>query len=250
MIQSLKPESEVLPGRLSTFEDLTCLICGVVSCQTHGEYTKDAIFYDEESDEEHEDGRLIQFEYNLRALSMKHEHILRIHNVRLKDQDARESQSSSRVSPCSETCYKNWNLEDCESWTRQEVNIDALQEMLISVRDKDHQSCTISTAMGWPCWQVHREIVKNGKRRRISSESPINRHRTLDRPSWYNNSTKTLNKWEDSQVHAHEKREEFVPVRYQQYSPHTFNSIVYIILLTILVCPRWPMSARMPLSRF
>jgi len=216
MIRGLKPESDDVPGRLSTFEDLTCLICGAASCQTHGDYSDEPIFYDDESDVTDAE-RSIEREYVHVRVTMNHKSMLRKHDIRrakMKDENPQDRSHETPSAPCSKGCYKNNPLAQQKAyseWTGD--NLNTLKEALVSIMNKDRQACTISFVMDLPCWEVYSEIMKyETNSEREMPESP-SRRRGVDRPFWYNNVKKALiGNWQESQVHIHEQRFQFNPV--------------------------------------
>ncbi|KAE8441878.1 hypothetical protein EG329_004234 [Mollisiaceae sp. DMI_Dod_QoI] len=178
-------KSTVIPGdRLGTYATLTCLICGAVDCQTHADYTHEEIIPAGGSDdEEQEPEYLVQRQ----PLVLPYHDMIRRFDVRKSTQPEPDlSRRSGRgQNACSEQCWKVVDYSEREVVWKQN-DLDALQEMLISITDKDYRACHIAFALDLPCWQIYSEIseheVDDDTTKNI--EEPTGRPK---RPDWYDN---------------------------------------------------------------
>jgi histone-lysine N-methyltransferase EZH2 len=201
--QSESPKSqfnrtEYTVERLGTFINLTCLICGVVSCQTHGDYTK------------------VDDEYQPTYVAMRYDELLRSQDARLSwnsPATVRTQPSSVESSPCSDLCYR----KDCyrmpvELAREHEI---ALKSFMISMRPNVEQPCSISFLLDVPCWQIHSKIQEWNAAPKVAPKDPtLTRSRGPRGIDWYDNKQKTLKPdWRElTTAHQHEERVQANPV--------------------------------------
>ncbi|KUJ18932.1 uncharacterized protein LY89DRAFT_667979 [Mollisia scopiformis] len=228
MVDGLKkaktsPENQVMaPGeRLGTYAELTCLICGAVDCQTHADYTHEEIapiggFDDEDQEPEYLDHR--------QSLRLPYNDMLRRYDVRKKADAASQPEfdlprrPSRNQHPCSPECYRIHDQDDesSEEVVWSDKDIYALQEMLISMTDKNHRACHIAFALSLPCWQTQSAIEEyeehNDTTRTVPE--PLGRPK---RPDWYDGRKKTLhNNFADmTKAHLHQERSQANPCTHE-----------------------------------
>jgi hypothetical protein len=202
--------------RLGTYTHLTCLICGVIACQTHGTYRRVEIRIDDDSEmselgEEPEE----ECKYNHHPVNMEYQDILRKQNARLSQQRPETATSppepDSVGPPCSDECYRTVDFDGHAS-EMEEENLVALKSFMVSMRPENGQPCDIAFLLNLRCWEVHIKMQElKSYMPRISPSSPLQRSPKKE-ISWYNNKTKTLKSdwrtdWRDSTIaHMHEKR--------------------------------------------
>lgn len=182
--------------RLGTYTTLTCLICGAMSCQTHGDSVRD----------ESAPG---YYQYIHQPLVTTYHDILRKQDSRIAA--AKPDSPDLGVqneTPCGPECHLVVDKDRCD----EDISPDDLakiESMVISLRDKKRRPCTISFFVQLPCWLVHR-VIEQIKPRQIELPE-LGRSKQSD---WYNNQKKTLKwDWQDTTTaHLHQKRCQANPV--------------------------------------
>ena len=217
--QSESPKSqnsgaEHTTERLGTFTNLTCLICGAISCQTHGDYHR-AEIHNSDNSAGSDSGEVAaeEYDYNHIPISMHYDEILRIQDCRLsKDPSGTHlSVSKSTDAPCSKDCYRTFNYVGETAEMNQDL-IVAVKSFMISMRP-NILPCTISFLLNVPCWQVHWQIQDMQRFAPRFPEPPRpSLSKTID---WYDNKRRTLHKdWQElTEAHLHQERTQANPVR-------------------------------------
>jgi hypothetical protein len=190
------------PERLGTYTSLTCLICGAVSCQTHGDSGR----------EEKDPG---YYQYFHQPLVTTYQDILRKQDARVAAVASSspaalecETELEEDHQDCSKECYRSYRYDGLE-YSLDVPDISKIESMVISLRDEKRRPCTISFFLNIPCWQVHCEIQQTEPR--SVEPPPMGRRKVLD---WYNNQKKTLRPgWEEhTKAHLHQERTQASPV--------------------------------------
>jgi hypothetical protein len=204
--------------RLGTFTNLTCLICGAVCCQTHGDYNSLKVPNSDDS-EINEFGEKPPDDYNYthQPLGMHYNEILRKQDNRLSKTEPESDVliSSSVEPPCSDECYHKFDYHGkTGEWKREDIA--AVKSFLISMRPKGVRPCYISFLLNLPCWQVHckMEEIKNSGPKTLPEQTPLGslgRSKAID---WYDNKRKTLKSdWQElTTAHLHQERIQANPV--------------------------------------
>jgi hypothetical protein len=204
-------------NRLGTYVELTCLICGVVDCPTHGEF-EDQELGDQDSEEEQSP----RFSSSQRLAETHHEQFYQRQHSDLalpyEDTLARYiSQKQTRpkepplkdIGPCSDMCYIT------NEYAGRDFELDpsvlaAIPEMLITFTDPKYRSCHIAFSFAVPCWQVHAEVVKylEANPDPVTGEPTDTDASRIKRPEWYDNKKKSLKgDWKDlTTAHLHQTR--------------------------------------------
>lgn len=183
--------------RLGTYTTLTCLICGAICCQTHGDSVRD-----ESAPGYHQ--------YVHQPLVTSYQDILRKQDARVAAKTGPLDFGIIDEAPCSSQCYLASNYDRPEQELPLE-HIAKIEGMVISLRNKKRRSCMISFFTGLPCWQVDSEIQQMEPR---NVELPLPGR--TKQPDWYNNQKKTL-KWDWQELttaHLHQERCQANPVSY------------------------------------
>lgn len=218
--QSESPRSQIngaehTTERLGTFTNLTCLICGAVCCQTHGDYNSLKV-HNSDDPEMNDLGEKPgdEYQYTHQPLGMHYNEILRKQDFRLsKNPPVVDNLGSNSVElPCSAECYRTFDYHGKTAELAREA-IVALKSFVISMRPKIDQPCHISFLLDVPCWQIHTKIqqMKNSVPR-IPPEQPLlGRSKGID---WYDSKRKTLkNDWQElTTAHLHQERTQANPV--------------------------------------
>lgn len=215
-------------NRLGTYVELTCFICGVVDCPTHGEFEDKNLSDQGSDDNQEEESSRISISQRLKAPEKKHEQFNQRQHSDLalpySDTLARylsqkhtrpEEQPLKDSGPCSEECYMV-NQYSERVYQLDRAAIAVIPDMLITLTDPKYQSCHIAFSLGVPCWQIHAEVIKYLKSAPSDSHAtsvPTGRTR---RPDWYDNKKRTLTgNWKDmTDVHLHQKRFNSIAVRF------------------------------------
>ena len=238
-MEATDDQSQPAENRLDTYAGMVCTICGVIWCQSHGDYTQQTISKNEEGNESGTTASDDEEEvlYDFRPVIMRYDDLLRKQDVRLAEKPPDMELSDMNKAPCSQDCFR---AVDFSNWEYQ-VSPDErsrIRGMVISLREKrTNVSCDVSFLLNLPCWQVEAEIRKM-KPRVVEVKSPGRRKDKLD---WYDNKRKILKgEWgESSRAHLHHNLAQANPV-----SPlHPPGCDV----LTHLVCSRWSLSNQLPM---
>ncbi|KAH8816363.1 hypothetical protein F5884DRAFT_219357 [Xylogone sp. PMI_703] len=188
--------------RLGTYTALTCLICQVLSCQTHGDYALQPLGDDLSSDAgelQNQERPREDYKYIQQPLIMGYEDILRKHDVRQANKDPAEVEPQTvKHRPCGDECYLKVDPRDT-SYEWPNSDIETLNNILISMTSEKHRACDIAFFMDRPCWQVQAYILKT-EPRVLNIGGPWARVR---RPDWYDNIRKVLKHDLDEMTTAH-----------------------------------------------
>ncbi|TAQ91171.1 hypothetical protein B7494_g541 [Chlorociboria aeruginascens] len=195
-------------SRLGTYTTLTCLICGLACCQTHGEYNE----HDISNNQAHSDEEINEqenTEYMHEMVTMNYDDLLRKHDSRQNRSDSGNEMDVRRFSrPCSKGCHLlEGGLHEEYEWTQEDLV--SLRSMLITLKRNRRLPCDLAFVLSRPCWQVHLEMDKVEPR---AAEIPlIGRNK---RPEWYDNKRKVLkNDWQEMTSAAlHQERSQSNPV--------------------------------------
>lgn len=211
--QSESPKSqnsaEHKDERLGTYTHQTCLICGVISCQTHGDYRRDEVCIDEDSEmSDLGEAPAEEYKYNHQPVNMHYHEILRKQNARLsKDPPVMNPPDFDSVgSSCSDECYRTFDYHGKTSEIELE-NLVALKSFMVSMRPENDQPCDIAFLLDLPCWQVHTKILEMKSVVPSIPPEPL-LHGRSKAISWYDNKKKTLKSdWRElTQAHLHQER--------------------------------------------
>ena len=201
--------------RLGTFTNLTCLICGAICCQSHGDYNCLRVHSSD-------DAEMSDFgEEPASAYQYSHQPIGMHYNEILRKQDGRLSMLKSTMDlpdldstepPCSVECFRTFDYQDNPVDLAHE-DIIALKSFMISLRPKVDQPCHISFLLDVPCWKVHAKIQEmKDDVPNIPPEPPLpGRSKGID---WYDNKRKILKgDWQElTTAHLHQERTQANPV--------------------------------------
>jgi hypothetical protein len=195
------PPTEPSWERLGTYTTLTCLICGAMSCPTHGDSTRD-----ESAPGYHQ--------YVHQPLVTTYQDILRKQDERVSKKPAPLDFGVVDTTPCSPDCYLI--AGDRPGYEIPPEDLAKIEDMVISLREKKRRACTISCFTDHPCWQVHSAIQQMVPR----SVEPPPPGRSKQ-PDWYNNQKKTLKwDWQDqTPAHLHQERSQANPVSHSLPDP-------------------------------
>ena len=205
--------------RLSTYATLTCLICGAIDCQTHGDYASIPVRPGGDSDDEESEGNEPQYQFDHTRVVMGYEDMFRRHTNRKAKETLSSPSSPMRTKqqcPCGDDCYLAVQDPDVSQAWKPE-NDEAIEKMIVNLKNKNTRSCIISYTLELPCWQVHRklELLEEDLAAEDEAEEPL-RARTR-RPEWYDNKKKILKSdWMDmTSAHLHQERTQANPVSMQ-----------------------------------
>lgn len=189
--------AELTFDRLGTYTTLTCLICGAMSCPTHGDSVRD-----ESAPGYHQ--------YIHQPLVTSYQDILRKQDAQSASKTKPLDFGVEEETPCGPECHLIGSPESFEYDMPSDV-FEKIEGMVISLRDKKRRSCTIAYFVERPCWQVHLEIQQMEPR--TLDLLPPGRTK---QPDWYNNQKKTLKwDWQDlTTAHLHQERCQANPVCY------------------------------------
>lgn len=200
--------STSIPHRLSTYTDLTCMICGVVDCSTHGRFTDD-----ESSDQDSNDKSSSYTAPRQHAdIALSYPETLARYRTQRR---TRHEVPLKNVGPCSEGCYMaifDEELQDRTECELEQETIDKIHDMMIAMDDPTYQSCHIAFCISIPCWQVHIEvahyIANSNYLEARDRELETQTHATAVRPVWYDNKRKTISRdmKDATSAHIHETR--------------------------------------------
>jgi histone-lysine N-methyltransferase EZH2 len=204
--------AEYTTERLGTYTNLTCLICGAISCQTHGDYHRveienpnDSEMGDIQAEPSHE------LEYIHVPLGMHYDEILRKQDARLSEYPwTTDKIKHSAEPPCSEECYRTFDYQG-RTVTLGQEHVIALKSFINSMRPENLQTCQISFLLDVPCWKVHAKIQEINLPTKISERTVPGRSKGID---WYDNKRKTLKSdWQElTEAHLHQERTQANPV--------------------------------------
>ena len=199
--------------RLGTFTNLTCLICGAICCQTHGDYHRVEIHNSDESEmSDFEEVPMEEYEYIHQPVGMHYDEILRKQDGRLSKGSLQASLSvpNSAVAPCSDTCYLGFDYGGKTVELSRELMV-ALKSFITSMRP-NVQPCIISFLLDVPCWEVHVKIqeIQIDEPNILETAFP-SRSRGID---WYDSKRKALKSdWQElTSAHLHQERTQANPV--------------------------------------
>lgn len=201
-----------ITDRLGTHTTLTCLICGSMSCQTHGDSVRD-----ESAPGYHQ--------YLNQPLVTTYQDILRKQDARAASaKPAPLDFGAEDETPCGPECYLVVDKARLD-YDISEGDHTKIESMVISLREKKRRPCTISFLVELPCWQVHRAMTQLEPRHVEAPPPGRTKH-----PDWYNNQKKTLKwDWQDvTTAHLHQERCQANPVSHEFLFFHS-----YIMLSTI-----------------
>ena len=194
--------AEQNPVRIGTFTDLTCLICGALSCYTHGDFSEIKVTNSDDSDFSGSE-EAPEYQY-------MHNRLVMLYNDTLRKQDIRVAKATGDVElqglterSCSSDCYRRSDQSEYSLYQLTEDDRAKIRDMTISFRDKKQPPCTIAFLLDLPCWQVASEITLT-HRRSVQLASPGR----MKRPDWYDNKKKSLRDyWQDmTNAHLHQER--------------------------------------------
>jgi hypothetical protein len=196
-----KDDSTVEPSwdRLGTYTTLTCLICGAMSCQTHGDSVRD-----ESAPGYHQ--------YIHQPLVTTYQDILRKQDARAATNPAPLDFGVEDEVPCGPECHLVMGMDQAAlDDDISPEDVAKIESMVINLREKKRRSCTISFFVDLPCWQVHHEIQQLEPR---TVEIPVVGR--TKQPDWYNNQKKTLKwDWQDlTTANLHQERCQANPVSF------------------------------------
>ncbi len=223
ILSSPELPSNYLPSRVGTYVELTCLICGIVDCPTHGTHptfplssltplTNSIIGeFDSASDpdddipvrqrnKEHESLK----QHQHRDTALPYRDTLRRY---LSQKTTRTERPILEKAPCSDECHMSYKWTEAESEPLGQAILDSIREMMIIHTDKKYQSCQIAFGLALPCWKVYAEIDHiHMDDSELLSPPPMNAR--ARRPEWYDNKKKTLKgDWSDlTNAHLHQMR--------------------------------------------
>jgi ssRNA-specific RNase YbeY (16S rRNA maturation enzyme) len=210
-----KPTDVKQADRLGTYATLTCLICGAVDCQTHGDYGQCRVLQPDDSNEDSEE-KEPEYQFEHTRFVMNYEDMIRRHKARkaAKPPQFDYEGMTTKKTPCGEDCWMK--ARDSEPpYSLPTETVEAMKAMLISITNKITRSCTIAFTLDLPCWQVYRSIElyeetlgeQSGEEEESSKARP-------KRPDWYDNKRKVLKgDWMDmTSAHLHQERCQANPV--------------------------------------
>jgi hypothetical protein len=219
------------PNRLGTYVELTCMICAVVDCATHGEFEDEEFA---EQDSEGEESPRFQSSQRIKTTEKNHEEFYQRQHSDLAlpypdtltrylsyKRTRPEEEPLQDSGPCSEECYIS-NQSSDRAYQLDQGTMTQIRDMLTTLTDPRYQSCHIAFGLSLPCWQVHAEVSKCLKSRSHDDSShPTPIDHGMKRPEWYDNKKKTLkNDWKDStSAHLHQTRFTSNPVSYSSCHP-------------------------------
>jgi len=194
-------------NRIGTYADLTCLICAVIDCPTHGDFVHERIDSSDVDDDGH--GGPPEMKYDPRPLNLSYEDTLRRYESRVKVDI--EPLPQSRKESCSDECYMATDFSDLE-YEFDEEHLAVLPQLISTYRHPNYRSCYIAYALNIPCWTVWAEIQRyESEHPKKQLEEPLCGR--AKKPDWYDNKKKALKSGdlkEYTDVHDHEKRKQAV----------------------------------------
>ena len=201
---------DAVADRLGTFTSLTCLICGAICCQTHGDYNRYPVYQSENSDNEEEPD---EFVYELKPVVLKYDDLIRKRDARTSamTDDMEYERASTNHHPCSPECHLCLDYSTREyEWPED----DEFKKMLLSFTNRNLLACDIACLIERPCWQVFSEIKSFDRDGGGEVTRPLSSSGRLKRPDWYDNKRKVLKgDWMDmTSAHLHQERCQANPV--------------------------------------
>ncbi|CAG8975596.1 hypothetical protein HYALB_00006803 [Hymenoscyphus albidus] len=182
---------------VETYTTLTCLICGVIECQTHGEFTED------------EAGYLTKPE----RITIQPDDLLRKHIER--QEKLGSDRNDANQSPCSSDCYLVVGAGTTPFRALTEAEINDISLLLISVGRLTDRCCYIAFGLGLPCSRVFQEIDRQEREKKIIPPQPKLSEAGIRaaKIAWYDNKRKVLDPdWKEMTcTHIQEKRTQAVP---------------------------------------
>ena len=203
--------SEAPADRYGTYSNLTCLICGAVCCQTHGDYNSLRADQSEDSETSDTEEKADEYVYTHQRIAMEYDGILRKHEER---QLVKPEAPSGHVTRCSDQCYIFSNQARMkEDYGLDQWEMDAIRRMLVSLPNAERRACSIAFILHRPCRDIYAIIqvqVQNG----VSKSPPGPPEGRTRRPDWYDNRRKALlTDWTDkTEAHLHQERTQANPV--------------------------------------
>jgi hypothetical protein len=203
------PEAPV--DRYGTYSNLTCLICGAVCCQTHGDYNNLRAVQSEDSETSDAEGKADEYVYTHQPIALNYDGVVRKHEEILSK---KPETFSDHITPCSDQCYMTLFQDHSDKgndWNQWEV--DSLRKMLVSLPNPGHRTCSIAFILHRPCRQVYAAIQEEIQNSSPKSPPKPPEGRTK-RPDWYDNRRKALlTDWaEKTKAHLHQERCQANPV--------------------------------------
>ncbi|KAH7327297.1 hypothetical protein BKA65DRAFT_65457 [Rhexocercosporidium sp. MPI-PUGE-AT-0058] len=189
-------------NRIGTYADLTCLICAVVDCPTHGDFAHERIDSSDVEDEGNE--RSPEMKYEPKALNLNYEDTVRRHRSRIKKNI--EPLPEGRTKSCSDECYMAIDFSELD-YEFDEEHLAVLPQMITTYRHPNYRSCYIAFALDVPCWTVYAEIQRYESERHEEEVEEVPNARAK-KPEWYDNKKKTIkgDLNESTTAHLHQER--------------------------------------------
>ncbi|KAG4427464.1 hypothetical protein IFR05_017052, partial [Cadophora sp. M221] len=191
MVESLRNEiakkkPSPVANRVGTYADLTCLICAVIDCPTHGDFHYEAV--DSSDGEDNGNERLPETKYEPKLLSLNFEDTIRRHRNRVKKDI--ESLPEGKTKSCSDECYMATDFSELD-YKFDEEHLAILPQMIETYRHPNYRSCYIAFALDIPCWTVYAEIqrYKSENHEEKAKDIPTGRAK---KPEWYDNIKKNI----------------------------------------------------------
>jgi len=211
---------DTMAERLSTFTDWTCLICGALYCQTHGDWHDEIIEHSDDSESDVDQPQRPRYLPIHRQLVMGYNDILRKHATRNANSQLEEEAALQFTQPCSNQCYCVIDPKTQDKYELSQESRIGIESMLISLASPKKRSCTIAFSLNLPCWPV--DVYIGGLEPRKGS--PPNLTKTK-KPDWYDNKKKTLkDHWQDhTDAHLHQRRVQAQAVRHITYMAHSWK---------------------------
>ena len=207
-------------NRISTYADLTCVICAAVDCPTHGDFAHERI--DSSDVEDENEGKAPEMAYEPKALSLVYEDTIRRYRKRTRKDTEPLPLPEGRTNSCSDECYMAIDYSELD-YEFDEEHLALLQQMVTTYKHPNYRSCYIAFALDIPCWTVYAEVQRyEGEGHEEESEDEGVSNLRAKKPDWYDNKKKTLRgDWNDStSAHLHQERGQAIAVR---YSPLSFR---------------------------
>ncbi|KAG4427515.1 hypothetical protein IFR05_017002, partial [Cadophora sp. M221] len=210
MVESSRNEiAKKKPGpvanQVRTYADLTCLICAVIDCPTHGDFHHKAV--DSSDGEDNGNERLPETKYEPKTLSLNFEDTIRRHRNRVKKDI--ESLPEGKTKSCSDECYMATNFSELD-YKFNEEHLAILPQMIETYRHPNYRSCYIAFALDIPCWTVYAEL------QRYKSENHEGKAKGIPtglakKPEWYDNIKKNIRDLNEITIaHLHQERGQVV----------------------------------------
>jgi hypothetical protein len=184
--RSLDQSAEKTPLQgLETYTSLTCLVCGSIECQTHGEFI---------AGESNETKSGAVYLTHKQGIMIEAKHILRKFDERQPEKDSNDFDDVPKK-PCSKECY----LVKGRAFEQElpEPVLDRIRLSLIT----HHNYCDIAYIETLPCWKAYPTIKQlhdeSGKPAYPKSSA------RAKRPEWYDNSRKVIKGDLDDHTTAH-----------------------------------------------